>query len=157
VRLLDWQDFDWEEKTIYIGKGAAKTGRDRVVDLPDNLIAWLLPYRKTKGRICELANTSNALCALRKRAGIIGNKRNALRKSFISYKKALTQNIEAVADQAGNSPGIIRKNYLRSDTRMKRAAERWFSIMPTRADVLPLFQWQEVVTGQIKTSHLWAD
>jgi integrase len=143
IRLLDWSDFDWESKTIYIGKGAAKTGRDRVVDMPDNLIAWLQPYVKNKGKICELKNTSNALSRLREKAGILGSKKNALRKSFISYRKALSQDIAAVADQAGNSPAVIRKNYLLSDTRMKKEAARWFAITPCRADVLPLFQWQK--------------
>jgi integrase len=139
ARLLDWADLDFETRSIYIGKSAAKTGRDRVVDMPDNLIAWLKPYIRPSGRICPLANTSNALCRLRARAGITGKKKNALRKSFISYKNALTRNIDAVADQAGNSAGTIRKTYKRVDTRMKLAAERWFAIMPERADMLPLF------------------
>jgi integrase len=143
IRLLDWSDFDFESKTIYIGKSAAKTGRDRVVDMPDNLVAWLQPYARKSGKICELMNTSNALCRLRKKAGILGPKKNALRKSFISYKKALSQDIASVADQAGNSASVIRKNYLKSDTRMKAAAARWFAIMPFRADVLPLFTWQK--------------
>jgi integrase len=166
VRLLDWSDYDWTAKGIYIGKHTAKTGADRVVDMTDNLIAWLEPYRRKTGRICSLANTSNALCELRKIAarealqlagrvgnfeqssklreiakGLSGPKKNALRKSFISYKKALTRDIDAVADQAGNSTGVIRKTYLRSGTRMAVDAERWFSIMPQRADVLPLFTW----------------
>lgn len=143
IRLLDWSDFDWESKTIYIGKGAAKTGRDRVVDMSENLIAWLQPYVRSRGKVCELSNTSNALARLREKAGIVGCKKNSLRKSFISYKKALSQDIAAVADQAGNSAAIIRKNYLRSDTRMKKEAARWFAITPTRADILPLFNWQQ--------------
>lgn len=137
---LDWADIDWEGKSIYVQKATAKTGRDRTVDMPDNLVAWLETYRRPRGKICALANTSNAFCRLRKRAGI-GKKRNGLRKSFISYKLALTRNIDGVADQAGNSAAIIRKNYKRTDTRLRASAERWFSIMPTRAEVLPLFAW----------------
>lgn len=142
VECLDWADIDWEAKAIYIRHAAAKTGRDRVVDMPDNLVAWIEPYRRPHGKICALANTSNALCRLRQKAGI-GKKRNGLRKSFISYKLCLTRNIDGVADQAGNSAVIIRKNYKRTDTRMKAAAERWFAIMPLRADVLPLFSWRQ--------------
>lgn len=137
---LDWSDLDFESKGIYVQTGTAKTGRDRVVDMPDNLIAWLEPYRRPHGKICPLSNTSNAFCRLRKKAGI-GKKRNGLRKSFISYKLALTRNIDGVADQAGNSAAIIRKNYKRTDTRLRAAAERWFSIMPLRAEILPLFAW----------------
>lgn len=137
---LDWADLDFEGKGIYVQKGPSKTGRDRMVDMPDNLIAWLEPYRRPSGKICSLSNTSNAFCRLRRKAGI-GKKRNGLRKSFISYKLALTRNIDGVADQAGNSAAIIRKNYKRTDTRLKAAAERWFSIMPVRAEILPLFAW----------------
>lgn len=139
ARLLDWSDLDFASRGIYIAKGTAKTGNDRAVDMPDNLVAWLEPYRQNTGRICDLANTSNALCRMRIKAGIQGPKRNALRKSFITYKTALTRDIAGVADQAGNSAAIIRKNYKRTDTRMRQAAQRWFAIMPTRADVLSLF------------------
>jgi len=138
---LDWSNIDWESKSIFIGKHESKTGNDRVVDMPDNLIAWLKPYARANGRICPLENSSNSLCRLRTKAQIRGPKKNALRKSFISYRTALTRNIEFVADQAGNSPAIIRKNYKRIDTQMKRTAERWFSLMPDRADLLPLFAW----------------
>jgi integrase len=140
LELLDWADLDFEGKGIYICPGAAKTGRDRAVDMPDNLIAWLEPYRRPRGKICSIANSWDALCKLRKKAGI-PPKKNGLRKSFISYRLALTRNIDGVADQAGNSSAIIRKNYKRTDTRMKKDAERWFAILPTRADVLPLFAW----------------
>lgn len=147
VRLLDWGDFDFETKTIYVAKNTAKTGNDRVVDMPDNLVAWLKPYARPSGKIVPLENTGSALCRLRIKAGIKGPKRNALRKSFISYKNALTRNIDAVADQAGNSAHVIRKNYKVVDSRMQKAAHRWFSLMPDRADLLPLFAWQQHAAG----------
>lgn len=163
---LDWKNVRFKTKRIIIGEDESKTGTARVVDMPDNLVEWLLPYRRNSGKICVLKNTSNALCELRKKCAafvlaesakcanrkraeelqaiadeLSGPKKNALRKSFISYKKALTGDIEAVADQAGNSPGVIRKHYLHVDEEMKEEAERWFAILPTRADVLPLFSW----------------
>jgi len=146
VEHLDWSNVRWKTKRIFVPDAVAKrtrrkTGNARVVDMPANLIAWLQPYAQTTGRICELANTSSALCRLRKKAGITGDKRNALRKSFISYKKALTSDIAGVADAAGNSAAVIRRNYLHVDEEMKETAERWFNIMPQRADVLPLFDW----------------
>ncbi len=130
ARLLDWSDIDFEARSIYVAKGTAKTGNDRTVDIPDNLIAWLQSYAQPGGKICALAYTADALGRLKQKAGITGNKRNALRKSFISYKNALTRDIAGVADQAGNSAGIIRKNYKRTGTRMREAAERWFKIVP---------------------------
>jgi integrase len=141
IELLDWRHIDFVSKTIVVGEDTAKTGAGRLVDMPDNLIAWLKPYARAGGKIIALKNSGNALCRLRTKAGIKGPKRNALRKSFISYKKALSQDIARVADQAGNSPAVIRKNYLWVDNQMKADAERWFSLMPDRADLLPLFAW----------------
>ena len=107
IQALDWANIDWEAKRIYLDAAAAKnTGRsggdDRAVDMPDNLIAWLTPHRRPHGRICPLVNTSNALCRLRARAGIQGPKKNALRKSFITYPLALGHSIAPVAGQAGH-------------------------------------------------------
>ena len=156
IEHLDWSCFDWETRKIYIdGKTAKQTGRaggdDRAVDMPENLVAWLEPYRRPSGKVVPLVNTSSALCRLRKKAGIQGPKKNALRKSFITYKLALGNFIEAVADQAGNSPTVIRRNYKAArHTKYAADAARWFGITPLRADVLPLFNWQKA-TGQAAT------
>jgi integrase len=141
LRLLDWSDIDFEQKGIYVQKRTAKTGRDRIADLPENLIAWLQPYARKSGRVCTIKHTSNALGKLREKAGITGPRKNALRKSYITYSMALTDNIEQVSRRSGNSPKVIRKNYEKPGTRMKADALRWSQIMPERADVLPLFTW----------------
>ncbi len=168
IAHLDWADLDFEEKAIFVDGKVSKTGNPRVADMPDNLIAWLEPYRRTSGKICALENTSNALGRLRAKAvreilkeagnlanteratwlraiakGLAADKKNALRKSFISYKDAQTGNTDHVAALAGNSSGVIRSNYLRVTTKMKREAKRWFTLMPDRADVLPLFTWAQ--------------
>lgn len=135
-----WEKIDWERGKLLIEGTAAKTGRDRVVDIPENARAWLLLDRRDSGKICSLKNTSNALCRLRQRAGIQGKKRNALRKSYITYSVALNNQLEGVALQAGNSPAIIRSNYLARATMMEDLAKRWFGIFPeTNQKILPLF------------------
>jgi integrase len=147
IEHLDWSDFDWEGKRIFIRDEVAKqTGRKegdgRWVDMSENLITWLAPYRRPSGKICVLENTSNALCRLRKKAGITGPKKNALRKSFITYSLALGNLIGNVADQAGNSPGIIKKNYKAAQhTRLRELAIKWFALKPDRPDDDPLFAW----------------
>lgn len=169
LHRLDWSNIKFKGRRIYVGKDASKTGFDRWVDMPANLVEWLKPYARPTGRICELKNTGAALCKLRARAarelvdqagrsantthantlraiaeGLRGPKKNALRKSFITYQLALTRDIAAVADQAGNSAGVIRRNYKHideGDDDLKLAAVAWFAIAPTRADILPLFAW----------------
>ncbi len=171
---LDVKNIRFKTKRIFVPEDVAKKtrrakGDARVVDMPDNLVAWLKLYLPKAGRICPLKNTSNALCRLRKQAAkaaqveadrcanveqaeklrriakrLLGPKRNALRKSCISYRKALTGDIERVADGAGNSPGVIKRNYLDVDEEMKETAERWFAIMPKGNGSMPLFEWGSI-------------
>ena len=95
IEALDWAEADLKHRSICVQIGAAKTGKDRTVEIPENLAAWLAPYLRPRGKMCNVSNRSNAICRLRKKAGMEG-KKNALRKSFISYQLALTRNIEAV-------------------------------------------------------------
>ena len=51
---------------------------------------------------------------------------DVMRHSFCSYRLAQTQNIGMVAEEAGNSPSIIRKHYRRP---LKREdGDVWFAI-----------------------------
>jgi hypothetical protein len=58
-------------------------------------------------------------------------KKNGLRHSYISYRVAECADVARVADESGNSPAIIRSNYLR---RVKPdQAKEYFGIMPAVA------------------------
>jgi len=135
--LLDWRDvhLDGKEPYIYVPKGVAKTGRDRIVPIHANLVEWLTPYARRNGKICEI-NCSAALCKAKALAALPTGTRNALRKSFISYRLAETKNIAQVAEESGNSPAVIRTNYKRPIPEAE--ALRWFSISPSHAEVLQL-------------------
>lgn len=137
--LLDWRDVDFEQELIYVPKGVGKTGRDRVVPMPPNLVAWLKPYARRNGPVCDLGNSSNALWRAKKKAGIATGKnetRNTLRKSFISYRLAVIKNIAQVAEEAGNSAQVVRSNYRRPIPEAE--GKRWFNVWPTHAEVLQL-------------------
>jgi integrase len=113
---LDWKHVHLANRCIYIPKETAKTGIDRWVPITDNLAAWLEPYVRRGGRICDLDNVSVALTRAKKAAKIPFGKnetRNILRKTFISYRLPIVKHIGTVAEEAGNSPGIIRKHYRR--------------------------------------------
>ena len=137
--LLNWRDIRLSERTIYVPKGVAKTGRDRIIPINDNLAAWLEPYARTNGPISPISQTSGALVKAKRKAGIPCGKdesRNTLRKSFISYRLAVVKNIAQVAEEAGNSSGIIRKHYHRPIPEAE--GKRWFGIWPTTAAILQL-------------------
>src|SRR5690606_39177252 len=55
-------------------------------------------------------------------------KHNCLRHSTISYRVALEGDIARIADESGNSPYVIRRNYL--NRRKPWQAAQWFGIMP---------------------------
>src|SRR5205807_58583 len=107
------RDINLKKRRIYVPGEVAKQGTpDRIVPIPENLAAWLAPHARRNGSVCDLANITNALRRTAQRAGV-PFLRNALRKSFISYRLALLKDIGQVADEAGNSPQVIKTNYRR--------------------------------------------
>jgi integrase len=139
--LLDWSNIDLESRHIYVPKDVAKTGRDRVVPISDNLAAWLHPYLPARrvGPVVDHENTPAVLTRTKRRAGISAERnqtRNALRKSYISYRLAAVKNISQVAEEAGNSPAIIKRNYKRAIPESE--AQRWFGLWPNTSDIIQL-------------------
>lgn len=136
---LDWKDVHFKTAKIHISEELAKsnTGR-RYVPIQPNLAAWIEPYARPRGPVCAVANLTNAFARLADKAKIPW-KQNALRNSFISYRCAATQNVPQVAGEAGNSVSEIHKSYRRELTQEEGLA--WFAVVPTRADVLPLFAY----------------
>lgn len=127
IARLDWSDI--REAEIVVKANAAKTRSRRIVEISENLKAFLAPCRGLCGPI-----TSHPRSFERKRrriereAGLTPWKNNALRHSFISYFYALTSDENKTAAMAGNSPAIIHKAYRALVT--KEAAERYWQIAP---------------------------
>jgi integrase len=141
--LLDWSNINMDKAEIRIPKTVAKTKRMRRITMQPNLVAWLRPYAKRNGPICELKATGDALYRLGQRAGITWVK-NACRNSFISYRLAQSDNLGLVAREAGNSAKVIQDEYLALAD--EEQGKRWFAIFPKEEkDILrfPLFAWAE--------------
>jgi len=146
IARLDWQDIDLEEGFIEVKpiEGTKSDQRRRIVPIKDNLKAFLLPLAKKNGKVITVKNTSKELG---KTAADTGDaaaeisalewKHNALRHTYISARVAESGDVPRVADEAGNSPQVIRTNYLKR-IRPAAAAE-WFAIAPVQpANVLPM-------------------
>jgi hypothetical protein len=107
------------------------------VPIKGNLKAFLEPLKKKSGKVVTIKNTSKELGTtaantVDKKAGIeaLEWKHNALRHTYISARVAECGDVPRVADEAGNSPQVIRTNYLK---RMRpKAAAEWFSIQPEK-------------------------
>jgi integrase len=130
IARLDWKEIDFDEGFIEVRAVNSKTGERRLVPIKPNLRAWLLPIAKESGPVMNIVNIANALRRLAKSAGIKW-KHNALRHTYISARIAECADIPRVADEAGNSPQIIRTNYLKRIRPAQAAA--WFGIMPPAA------------------------
>ena len=138
IARLEWTDIDLEENFIEVKAQHAKTDTRRIVPLKPNLKAFLLPLAKKTGKVISIVNTTKMLLQAAANTGDAANeikplewKHNALRHSYISARVAECGDVPRVADEAGNSPQVIRTNYLKR-IRPAAAAE-WFAIQPKAA------------------------
>lgn len=129
IRRLDWADVNMQEGHIEVRAAIAKTRVRRIVTMQPNLRKWLLPLAQKTGPVCVYANYGNQLLKLAKQAAVDW-KKNGLRHSFISYRVAETENIHQTAMEAGNTPAVITRSYLKCVT--KEQAARWFSVKPAK-------------------------
>jgi integrase len=135
IARLEWQDIDLEEGFIEVKAENAKTDTRRIVPLKPNLKAFLLPLAKKSGPVITIVNTTKQLLKTATDTADAENeiealewKHNALRHTYISARVAECGDVPRVADEAGNSPQVIRTNYLKR-IRPAAAAE-WFAISP---------------------------
>ena len=139
IARLDWRDIDLEEGFIEVKAENAKTDTRRIVPLKENLKAFLRPLAKKAGKVVAVANTTKQLLKTATNTSDEANdiealewKHNALRHTYISARVAESGDVPRVADEAGNSPQVIRTNYLK---RMRpAAAAEWFAIEPEPTD-----------------------
>jgi integrase len=135
ITRLEWQDIDLEDNFIEVKAQHAKTDTRRIVPLKANLKAFLQPLAKKSGKVITLVNTTKMLLKAatdtadtEKEIKAMEWKHNALRHTYISARVAESGDVPRVADEAGNSPQVIRTNYLKR-IRPAAAAE-WFTIQP---------------------------
>jgi integrase len=127
VKRLRWEHIDLKEGHIVVPDTVAKCEERRLVPISDNLVRWLQPYVKTAGPVCPYTNLANVYAHLATRAKLEW-KRNGLRHSWISYRVASIKNVAQTAFEAGNSPQMIYRHYLKVVT--ESVAKAWFAISP---------------------------
>jgi integrase len=139
IQRLDWSEVDMQDGFIEVKAEKAKTDTRRLVPIQPNLKAWLEDCAKKSGPVCPFKNVVNQLMKLVAKINkslpknIPDNdrmrwKKNALRHSYISYRVAECADVARVADESGNSPAVIKTNYLK---RVKPdQAKAWFNVLP---------------------------
>ena len=135
IGRLEWKDFDWTERRLYVpASKALKVRRRRRVPIEDNLFAWLLPWHQATGKLYDLADPQGAwtktTARLAEKAQIPWRNNN-LRHSYGTFQMARHENFGLVAAWMGNSEAKVKSNY--DGVASPPEAKEWFAVMPDRA------------------------
>jgi site-specific recombinase XerD len=102
----------------------SKNKRRKLVDIPENLAAWLTPQAKTEGSIMPRAKVQVAMANAVEKAGIEWP-HNCLRHSFCSHAVAL-HGFTWTSLQADHSERMLRDHYREVVTKFD--ADAYFAI-----------------------------
>lgn len=123
---LKWQDFDWKTNHLHVTWEAGRKTGERFVPLQPNLVEMLKPFRDKIGKFCMTHSREMVSTIAREKGIVTAWEQDILRHSFCSYRLAQTRDIGRVAEEAGNSPNIIKKHYKRP--MMEADGKEWFNI-----------------------------
>jgi hypothetical protein len=105
----------------------SKNRRRKLIEVPENLKAWLSPFARKSGSVMPRKKLQLAFENATKAAGIVPWPQNGLRHSFCSYAVAL-KGFEWTSTQADHSVQMLRKHYWEVVDR--ETAERYWAIRP---------------------------
>ncbi|MBM3729085.1 MAG: hypothetical protein FJW40_27130 [Acidobacteria bacterium] len=132
VLRLTWEDVWRVPGHIVVKSAKAKTRSRRLVEIVPALAAWLRPYQQCTGPVWPLGVYRSQERFGELRASLkIPSRHNGLRHGFCTYFFGLHANENLTAQQAGNSPAMIHRNYKALVTRQE--AEKWFAVQPADA------------------------
>jgi len=133
LERLDWMQIDLQRGFIEVTAAAAKTAQRRLVTIPLNLKAWLLPLARESGPVRPTAQVFRDRMDVAKAASnIIEWPSNACRHSFASYHLALHQDAAATALQLGHMGTEILFKHYRQLARPEDA-KLYFEIKPVNS------------------------
>jgi integrase len=138
ILRLTWDDVFRVPGHVEVGALSSKTRSRRLVEICASLGQWLEPYRAHTGAIWPKGyQRFHADFAALRTDLEIKHRRNGLRHSFVSAHYAMHGDEGRTAQQAGNSPAMVHKNYKGLMTKNDGAA--WFAVVPAQpANVIPI-------------------
>ena len=125
VKNLNWHEINLKSRTIRVLPEVSKTRDARAVDISDNLLEWLAPFRRKSG---EMHFSRDDIEHVRKKAKVKWIF-DGLRHSYGSYHVAMHQDAGATALQMGHkTTDVLFRHYRGLVTREE--AEIYWSIRP---------------------------
>lgn len=119
VQRLTWAAFDWDRRYLHVTPAVAqKTSSERYIPMDARLalrLQALFSASKAKpGARCCGFRSREFLSVLARKSGVCAVwPADVLRHSFCSYRIAVVKSLPQVAEEAGNSPEILKSNYRR--------------------------------------------
>jgi integrase len=133
ILRLDWSEVKLERGLIDLPFAKSKNRRRKLIEVAENLKAWLAPFVRESGPLRPRKRLQLALERAAKAAGIVPWPQNVLRHSFCSYAVAL-RGFEWTSAQADHSVAMLRRHYW--EVVSKEDARRYWEIVP--ADCMAL-------------------
>ena len=138
ISKLLWQDFNLEDKVLRIRPEISKTNRHRIVNLSDNLIAWLETFPRRQDRRVMAGWTRATLGAARNKLWQLMREKqpdlprhaphNALRHCCVSNYLMKHGSIDSLLLQSGHSQAVMFEHYLNIVS--KADAEKYWNLRP---------------------------
>ena len=127
AKQLDWKDINTRPGYIYVRSN--KTGKNRYVEIQKNLSQWLEPFMQESGPITyKTADTILAQEAIDLEIVDKSWPNDVCRHSYASYRLAIIESRNHLADELGDSVAVVNKHYRVPIT--KEEGEEYFSISP---------------------------
>jgi len=127
VIRLDWSEIKLDRCLIDLPFQKSKNRKRKLIEVSENLIAWLKPHEQLAGSVMPRKKLQLAFESAAKKAGILPWPQNALRHSFCSYAVA-SRGFDWTAAQADQSVRMLRERYWEVVT--KDDATKYWGIKP---------------------------
>jgi integrase len=124
---LDWSEVKLDRNLIDLPFTKSKNRKRKLIEISENLIAWLRPKEQKEGSVMPRKKLQLAFESAAKDANILPWPQNALRHSFCSYSVA-SKGFDWTAAQADHSVRMLRDRYWEVVT--KEDAEKYWAIKP---------------------------
>lgn len=128
LKWLNWGEIDLEAGYVEVTAANCKTAKRRLVEISDNLRAWLEAYRQVAGPVAPPNARKRRLKAM-EAARIDRWPVDVMRHSFCSYHLAAHNDAAKTALRAGHSTTKMLFEYYREVVKPK-AAEAFWAILP---------------------------
>jgi integrase len=126
---MTWDMVDFKRKHIDLPAEITKADERRIVDMPDNLVEWLLACRKQSGRLLPV-NFRRKRWALCRQMNWNEWPDDILRHSYGSYHLAMHRNAALTAEQMGHKNARMLYAHYREVVKEASDIEGFWKLTP---------------------------